>query len=397
MRSETPPILPRGRPSTRVLLALTVTAVALHGCLLDGVPLDATDLPLLPTIPGAPSVQVRSVPVAVPPAPPESSRVAPVSTPVALIKATSARTARPAAARIDAPSMSPVFQVAAVESYRTAAPVSEPPAPAASTAAGEIETPLAAEPVPGASAAENHPAAHAGASAPTEAVPLRQPEHAVPVYRTKIPPAATLEYDIRRGSIAGTGELMWRPDGSRYEARLQASVIGFTLLAQVSQGGFDKAGLAPLRFTDQRARKAARAANFQRDAGKITFSGPRDEFALPAGAQDRLSWMIQLPAVLLAEPKRAVQGGEVVLYVAGARADVDLWNLRCIGVETVETAAGPVRTVKFMRTPRGPKDTLAEVWLDPLRHYLPVRARLTHGGDDEDAFELVLRDLKTAP
>lgn len=263
---------------------------------------------------------------------------------------------------------------------------------------GALAAQSAEPPVPVAPASDAvRAAASAPAAAPSAPVVLRQPEHAVPVYRTHIPPATTLEYDIRRGSIAGTGELSWRPDGGRYEARLQASVIGYTLLTQISEGGFDKAGLAPLRFTDQRPRKAARAANFQRDVGKITFSGPRDEFALPAGSQDRLSWLIQLPAVLSAEPKRAGVGGEVVLYVAGARGDVDLWTLRSIGAEIVDTAAGAVRTVKFMRTSRGPKDTQAEVWLDPTRHYLPVRARMTQGGDEADAFELVLRELKIGP
>ena len=88
----------------------------------------------------------------------------------------------------------------------------------------------AAEPaVPVASASDAvRAAASAPAAAPSAPVVLRQPEHAVPVYRTHIPPATTLEYDIRRGSIAGTGELSWRPDGGRYEARLQASVIGYT-------------------------------------------------------------------------------------------------------------------------------------------------------------------------
>jgi hypothetical protein len=262
--------------------------------------------------------------------------------------------------------------------------VAEPPAALAEPAASTPPAPEAA-PVAAPAVAANEPAV------------LRQPEHPVPVYRTQIPPATTLEYDIRRGSISGTGELSWRPDGSRYVARLQASVIGYTLLTQISQGGFDKAGLAPLRYTDQRPRRAERAASFQRDVGKITFSGPRDEFALPAGSQDRLSWMIQLPAVLAAEPKRAAAGGEVVLYVAGARADVDLWTLRSLGAETVETPTGSVRTVKFMRTPRSAKDTQAEVWLDPTRHYLPVRARLTQGGDEADAFELVLRVLKVGP
>jgi hypothetical protein len=103
-----------------------------------------------------------------------------------------------------------------------------------------------------------------------------------------------------------------------------------------------------------------------------------------------------LPAVLAGEPKRAATGGEVVLYIAGARGDVDIWDLRSSGTETIDTPSGVLQTVKFTRTPRTARDTLAEVWLDPKRHYLPVRARLTQGESDA-ALDLVLRELHTGP
>ena len=211
----------------------------------------------------------------------------------------------------------------------------------------------AAEPAPvqpghaadAAPSAELAAATGASAAAPAvspEPVVLQQPERSVPVYRTKIPPTTTLDYDIRRGSIAGTGEISWKNAGGRYEARLNASVIGYTLLSQVSQGGFDAAGLAPVRFTNQRPRRAARAANFQRDTGKITFTNSRNEFALPHGTQGPTELDDPVAAVLSGEPKRAAPGGEVVLYVAGARADAAIWTLNYAGAETVETAAGPV-------------------------------------------------------
>jgi hypothetical protein len=106
--------------------------------------------------------------------------------------------------------------------------------------------------------------------------------------------------------------------------------------------------------------------------------------------------MIQLPAVVAGEPRRAATGGEVVLYIAGARGDVDIWDLRSSGAETIDTPLGALQTVKFTRTPRTARDTLAEVWLDPKRHYLPVRARLTQG-DSDSALDLVLRGLQSGP
>ena len=224
---------------------------------------------------------------------------------------------------------------------------------------------------------------------------LRQVERAVPIYKTRLPPAAVLVYDIRRGMLSGTGELNWQPQAGHYEARLQVGIAGFNLLTQVSQGGFDAAGLAPVRFTDQRARRAARAANFQREAHKITYSDSKDEYALPDGAQDRLSWMIQLPAVLAAEPKRAAPGGEVQMVVSGVRADVAVWSFAFVGVETIDSGGVKVRTLRFTRPAKGPRDVLADVWLDPARHLFPVRAVLSHG-DDGDALELSLRQIKVA-
>jgi hypothetical protein len=224
---------------------------------------------------------------------------------------------------------------------------------------------------------------------------LRQVERSVPSYKTRLPPAAVLVYDIRRGMFSGTGELNWQPQAGHYEARLQVGIAGFNLLTQVSQGGFDAAGLAPVRFTDQRARRAARAANFQREAHKITYSDSKDEYALPQGSQDRLSWMIQLPAVLAAEPKRAAPGGEVQMVVSGVRADVAVWSFAFVGVETIDSGGVKLRTLRFTRPAKGPRDVLADVWLDPARHLFPVRAVLSHG-DDGDALELSLRQIKVA-
>ena len=218
----------------------------------------------------------------------------------------------------------------------------------------------------------------------------------LPVYSTLIPPAATLRYQMRRGALQGSGELQWRPDGERYEARLEGRLAGITVLTQTSQGGFDEAGVAPLRFTDRRIRGDLRAANFQREAGKITFSGPAVEYPLLVGSQDRLSWMIQLAAVVAAEPPRMNDRGKVVIHVVGARGDSKLWVFRFVALEAIETGAGMVQAAKFVREAADAYDTRVEVWLDPLRHHLPARAVLRAGPDDE-GLELLLQDADLAP
>jgi hypothetical protein len=225
------------------------------------------------------------------------------------------------------------------------------------------------------------------------AVPVPvDPAPELPTYPTRLPPAATLSYDLTRGHFTGQGELRWQAEGERYTLQLVGRLAGVALLTQRSQGEIDAAGLAPQRFTDQRARRAAQAANFDRAAGRITFSG--SSFALPlrAGVQDRLGWMIQLAAIVAANPQRAEIDATTVLQVVGARGDAGLWVFRCAGKAPHESAAGPIDVLRFVREPRGPYDTGVEIWLDPARHHLPVRATLRNGGDGE-GLELRLREL----
>ena len=382
---------PRGRPPAAVVVLLGVVALTLHGCLLDGLPADAADVsPQAVAV--AAALQVRSVPeladrVAVEAPVEPVVRQAEAAWSLAKSSATSASTQpepNPQAATQATEAADQVHSAAAPEP-------TDPPAVAAEPAS--VPASATAEAQPAASAAS---AIEAAASPAPAAVPvLRQVERSVPLYKTRLPPAAVLVYDIRRGMFSGTGELNWQPQAGHYEARLQVGIAGFNLLTQVSQGGFDAAGLAPVRFTDQRARRAARAANFQREAHKITYSDSKDEYALPEGAQDRLSWMIQLPAVLAAEPKRAAPGGEVQMVVSGVRADVAVWSFAFVGVETIDSGGVKVRTLRFTRPAKGPRDVLADVWLDPARHLFPVRAVLSHG-DDGDALELTLRQIKVA-
>ncbi|MBP6225484.1 MAG: hypothetical protein KA439_10505, partial [Rhizobacter sp.] len=60
MRSDNPPNTPSGRPPATVLVSLTLMALALHGCLLDAVPVEAAELSS-PVARTAPAVQVRSL------------------------------------------------------------------------------------------------------------------------------------------------------------------------------------------------------------------------------------------------------------------------------------------------------------------------------------------------
>lgn len=221
------------------------------------------------------------------------------------------------------------------------------------------------------------PAAAAAAAATAE-VP--------PTYRTSLPPGGTLHYVMRKGAYSGTGELVWRPGANGYEAKLQGRVAGMTIMTWVSKGQLDSTGIVPVRYTDERLGRAVQAADFQRDAGKISYSGPKrgEDEKLVAGAQDRLTWMIQVAAIAQADPKLVAPGGRISMFVTGARSDAEVWHFTVQGKEDVVVGGAALKTIKLMREPRKPNDTKVEVWLEPTRNYLPVKARLSKEGDALD-------------
>ena len=140
----------------------------------------------------------------------------------------------------------------------------------------------------------------------------------------------------------------------------------------MSGGTLDSGGIAPDRFVIRRRGKDSQAANFQRDAGKITFSGPTHEVPLLAGVQDRLSWMVQLPAVIEAAPQRFGAGSSVALMVIGARGGADVWTFKVVGAERL----GEVMALRLLREARRPHDLQVDIWLDPAREHVVLRAVL---------------------
>jgi hypothetical protein len=175
----------------------------------------------------------------------------------------------------------------------------------------------------------------------------------------------------------GVAELFWRRSADGYQLSLQGQALGAPFIGWSSAGALYGTGLAPLRFAESRRGREVRAANFQRDSGRVTFSGPAVEYPLVAGMQDRLSWLVQLPAVLQANPALAQPGAQVQLAVVGTRGDAEVWTFTVQGRGALDLPEGRVAdAVHLLREPRRPYDTQAQVWLDPARQHLPVQAWL---------------------
>ncbi|MCW5636453.1 MAG: DUF3108 domain-containing protein [Rubrivivax sp.] len=237
-------------------------------------------------------------------------------------------------------------------------------------------------------------------------------EPAPPVYRTAPPSAQTLVFDVFRGGAAGLASLSWRLEGDgRYRLELQGLAASRPLepvegiatgrrsaaaLAPHwrSDGRLDVAGLAPERFSVWRRGRERHAANFRRDAGLISFAGPSQTWPLLAGAQDRLSWMVQLAAVLQANPSLAQPGAPITMMVVGAHGEAGSWRFRALGDSVLEHGEHEgLRVLRFVRESTLAHDPHVEVWLAPALQHLPVRMVLSLPSGGEST-ELRLRALQ---
>lgn len=367
------------RRRRRALLALVAATLAAHLLLISGVGLR---LPV-PEMPRVAALQVRTLPaaaapVAVAPPPPVAAPAPAPAPPTPRPPRAPTPAADAATASADVPAAAE-GEAAIQHGRREPEPAPEPAASApAEPASAVLPSPPEVRVAAAASAAPASSAASEADGAPP------------PLYATRLPSAGTLRYELRRGRLTGSGELLWRPEAGRYSLRLEGSVVGLNVLTQESTGTLDGHGLAPERFTDRRARRPMVAANFERETGRIRFSGTSTEVPWQPGVQDRLSWMMQLAAVAAAEPQRLGEGERIVLQVVGARGDASSWAFRSLGPEALTLFGERVDTVHLLREPRHPYDTRVEVWLDPAREHLPVRA--TMGTADEDLLELRLRE-----
>jgi len=239
--------------------------------------------------------------------------------------------------------------------------------------------------------------AAASGEAAASALPAGPP---LPTYATRLPPPATLHYAVQRSGVnlgptreGLQAQLIWRPEAAAYTLSLGMGAVG-----SASVGALDLHGIAPERHVETRRSREVRAANFQRQVGpdgegggRITFSGPRVEYPLLPGVQDRLSWMLQLAGVLAADPALGQPGRKVRLQVVGVRGEAALWVFRVIALQTLALPAGEVvSAVHLQREAERPYDTAVDVWLDPARHHLPVRLRLQNRADGPvTAFDLL--------
>jgi hypothetical protein len=222
------------------------------------------------------------------------------------------------------------------------------------------------------------------APTPTPAAPAMPLPSSLPEAPLRVPPSVRLKFAVtgQQGTVplqGVFGELAWSQDGRAYDARLTLRFLFKTLRTQHSSGAIGPTGIEPDRFSD--TRKTEVASHFVRDQGQVVFSNNAPAVPLMPGAQDRLSVMLQLGALLAGDPARYPEDGAVAIQTVGPR-DADIWLFKIGAEETLQLPAGEVAARRFTRNPRKPFDDTVELWLAPSLGWLPVRIRLTQPGGD---------------
>lgn len=264
-------------------------------------------------------------------------------------------------------------------------PAPGPATPPADPAPGAMRPPPPTRPIP------QSPQTPTTAAPPTpRPLASARPDHAPasaapaagPALRLALPASRRLHYTLEgalRGQpVTGRAELDWRHDGTRYEARLVLALPAGRR-RQDSRGEVGPAGLAPERHAEEAG--TGEAVHFDRAGGRITFSRHRPEVPLQDGAQDRLSVLLQLGALLAGEPSLRQPGRRIALQTATTR-EAETWQWQVAGEEEPPQAGGHPRAWRLDRLPRHPFDPGWQAWFAPALDYLPVRLRLTWPSGD---------------
>ncbi|CAN5590872.1 hypothetical protein BH10PSE18_BH10PSE18_09970 [soil metagenome] len=366
----------------RAIAVLTGIVVAAHLVLLGAVPTSfgPADSPL------SQHFITRTV-VLAPPTPaaaqtPEPKAAAPKPAPHKEPRAPREPTPAPAATAPTppAPPEAAITQADPTPETATVAPSPSSPPADPSGASG-------AQPGDAATAGTQSPAAVEPAAAPPEAAqaptPAPQPAAEAPV-PLRIPGSVRLKFAVTAQQGAAPmqgvfGELSWLQDGSNYDATLALSFFFKTLRQQHSIGAIGVTGIEPDRFSD--TRKVEVASHFVRDQGTVVFSNNAPSVPLMPGAQDRLSVVMQLGALLGGDPARYPTGSVIAVQTVGPR-DADIWLFKVGEAELLTLPAGQFTARKLTRSARKPFDDTVEVWVAPDIGYLPVRIKQTQPNGD---------------
>ncbi|SAL26093.1 hypothetical protein AWB71_01462 [Caballeronia peredens] len=300
------------------------------------------------------------------------------------------------------PPETPPVQIELLTPKPVAPPVPVPPAPAPAPAPAPKPTPApappkptpapaapvmsATTPQPDATATAATPAASAPSAAPAAAAsgPAQAAAAASPPAASQpavasgdkfeVPPTGDLRYDtLVNGVMNQTGTIHWTNDGQHYEMVVSIPLPFVGPYVYSSKGHIDGFGIAPEQYSEQRGRRAADIAVFNRETKQIVYTKTPQSQPLADGAQDRFSVVMQLASLVRGAPDKYKPGVTRQFSVADNDSN-EIWPIETVGDETVQMRDGFTTARHFTRLARRDGDRRKlDIWLAPSVGWLPVR------------------------
>jgi len=251
-------------------------------------------------------------------------------------------------------------------------PVAAAPAPSTWAAQEPSALPADAQPATG-------PGTPAVAAAPEiDHAPTRAPEPA-PV--RNLPKKGQITYQLTFGAdrwSVGRAVQSWELGAEDYVLATEGETTGAVelfrpqRLRSLSRGKITRQGLKPASFLTSRTRRGqtqAAQASFDWESGSLSYGSAanRTSAALPAGAQDLMSFVYQLA---IAPP---APGSYRLPITTGTRFET--YDIEVLAEESIETPLGVVRALPVKQQRRAGAESI-EIWLAAEYRYLPVKIRL---------------------
>ncbi|NRF88459.1 DUF3108 domain-containing protein, partial [Burkholderia gladioli] len=198
------------------------------------------------------------------------------------------------------------------------------------------------------------------------------------------PPSGDLRYGAYfNGNLNGTATIHWTTEGDRYRLLIEIPVPFVGPFVYESLGRIDAYGIAPDRYTEQRGRKPADIAIFNRQTKQVVFTRTPNSLPLTDGMQDRFSLLMQLSGLVHGAPDVYRPGVAREFRIIDNNSG-ETWPIVTIGDETIRTATRSLETRHFRRLPRREGDTRRiDIWLAPSLDWLPVRLVQTEPNGSE--------------
>lgn len=232
-------------------------------------------------------------------------------------------------------------------------------------------------------------------SAPAAAEPVASAaDHAAE--RPPLPRQAQLTFAINKGtSNFRIGEAIHTLEikAGRYVLKSTTTTVGLARLFksyeldQYSNGSYDKDGLHPELFTEERIEKVATqrsAVELDRAAQQARFSSGL-EMALPPDTQDILSVLYQFPPLAHAET--------TTVSVCNGKK-IEQYQFAVFANEMIDTPLGKLLTVRLSKI-RGPNEEGLEIWLAREYRLFPVKMRFVERNGDITG-EAVITDIRVS-